>query len=419
MKQNFTKFKYEILLVLIGISWLVLITFLMQLHKQTFLFGDSISYFLAAQEFYFKNSLNDHRPLVISIINGFPLLFGLNNSSLFTWSLLINLLSWFSTILLIFTICKKITTNKTAFYSAFLYVFCAGGFFINFHLLSESIFTFCLVLSIYLIQKHIETNKISFLCFAISLLILTVMIKPLSLLLTLLLLLFFYKRFKEIFITRFSVLIYSSLAVLFFQMYSLKQEYGNFTVSYIDSFTYYNYLGTRADCLKNNTVFIQGKNERYYYFSKLSNSEQKKIASSDFYSQIKTNPTNLLKAFFINLYVNSTKSSGSIYGCENKDNTNYFEYLKFFFKALSKIQNSILTIIGVLLVFYNLIQWRKCNILFKYISITLLYIFLISGISSDQGDRFHIVFYPLVILLFTRFFEIKKTDSRLAVFTKK
>jgi hypothetical protein len=80
-----------------------------------------------------------------------------------------------------------------------------------------------------------------------AVLFLAALVKPLSLGLGFLLLLYYFKKLKAIFINKFSPFIFISLSLIFLQMYSLKKDYGDFTISYIDSFTYYNYLGTRAD----------------------------------------------------------------------------------------------------------------------------------------------------------------------------
>ncbi len=404
MKSFFLNYKNQLLLLLVAIIWLLVVGFIFQIEEQTFLFGDSKSYYIAAIELYTTLNLGDHRPLIISTINGFPLVFGFSNASIFVWSWIINLICWLATILLIFSISKRFVKPIIAFYTALFYIFCLGNLFIVFHLLSETIFTFCLVFAFYLIKKQIDTSKIKYLIFAISILTLAVMIKPLSLLLVLVMLLSFYKRWIDIVKSNYSILFYLSCCLLFFQMYTMKKEFGNFTVSYIDSHTYYNYLGTRADCIKNNTEFIQGKNERYVYFAALSHADQKRVAATDFKKQLTSNPVNLIKAYCINLFINSTKGSAAVFGCENKKNSSYFNFFYVLFKAVSKVQNCALTFIGLLLSLLTLLQWKRNEMFFKLAAIVIFFIIFISGISSDQGDRFHIVLYPLILLLLCNYY---------------
>jgi hypothetical protein len=410
MRLTFQNYKFQFFLLGIASIWLFLVIFLLQINKQVLLFGDSRSYFFAAQELIFQHKLNSHRPIVISFINGIPLLLGLNKGYIFIWSLIINLFCWFTTILLIYSIVKEFASNKIAFIIALLYVFCIGNLFITFHLLSESIFIALLVFVIYLIQRYLNTKKIALLIVSIATLVLSIMIKPLVSVLVLLLTLFFIKEWKKLFFSKFSIFIFISLFILFFQMFGLKKQYGNYTVSYIDSFTYYNYIGTRANCLKDNTEFLQGKGERYYYFSKLSDFEQKKVAYIDLMQQIKFNKINLIKAYFINLFINSTKASTAVFMCENIDTTSYFEGIKFFLKAVSKIQNCIFTCLGILMSIYFLIK-KRSKLLNKIISFVILYVVAISAISSDQGDRFHIVIYPLILILTANFLHNKTKHS--------
>ncbi len=107
MKFYFQKYKYPVYLIAIAAIWLVLVTIVMQLQHQVFIFGDSKSYLIAAQELFLEHKLNSQRPVVISFINGFPLLLSCSKSVFFGWSLFVNLVCWFATILLIFQISKE------------------------------------------------------------------------------------------------------------------------------------------------------------------------------------------------------------------------------------------------------------------------------------------------------------------------
>lgn len=404
MKSFFSNNRYPLLLTFLSLIWVLAVVFVFQVFDQRFVFGDSKSYYWAAVELYSNGTLNDHRPLVISAINGFPLLFGFSGAAIFIWSWMVNLCCWLGTVLLIFSIAKRYVKSKVAFFTALTFLFCIGNLFIAFHLLSESIFTFCLVLAFYNIQIHLDSKSTRPLIFALVVLLLSIMIKPLSLILAVIVLLFFCKKWKAILKSGYSLLLYLSCGILFFQMYTMKTNFGNFTVSYIDSFTYYNYLGTRADCLKNKTPFIQGENQRYAYFGKLSHTKQKEVASGDFKKQLSSNTENLIKAYAVNLVVNSTKGSAAVYGCENKLHTNYFDRLHFFFKAVSKLQNIILTSIGLFLSLLTFLRWKGNAILFRLGAVVFMCIVAVSAISSDQGDRFHIVLYPIILLMLSNYF---------------
>jgi hypothetical protein len=281
-----SKVKYEYLLGFIAIIWVLFFTHLLQLWCSFTIEGDEGDYLITAKKLYLNLKVGDGRPLFISTIIGFPLLFGFSEGVIFKWIEFVNLFCWFSTVFLIYKIASKKAEVNIGFLISLLFVFCIGNLAITHELLSESIFIFMLVLSVFLIDKYLMTNKTMYLSLTIALLFLAILVKPLSLGLVFILIFFFIRKIKDVFFDKFSFLILFSLSLIFFQMYSLKKDYGNFTISYIDSFTYYNYLGTRADCLKNNIEFNQGKNQRYIDFVKLSSSEQRKTANDDFKNQL-------------------------------------------------------------------------------------------------------------------------------------
>lgn len=399
MKLFLEKYKHPFILIAIGMVWIVFLNFILQINCQTFVFPDSESYLLASENLYHFHKTDIIRPSLIAAINGFPLLFGFSKSTLFLWNTFVNLISWFAIVVLIYQMVSKLATQKIAFFSALIYLFSVGSLIIVFQVLSETVFALMLLLSLYFFQKYYNSKEAKYISIGISLLILSVLIKPVSLGLAVILLLLFFFKLKAILFKKWSLPLYFSLFIFIFHMYSMKKTYGDFTISYIDAFTYYNYLGTRADCLKNNTKFAQCDNSRYRYFNTLSLTEGKKVAFDDLKNQIATNKVNLLKAYFTNISFNTWRGSGYFYEFNNVNKTSYFELAKIVFRGISKLQNIFYTLIGIVLSFYFLTRKIKEFNFIKMVSLFVLYIFFISGISSDQGDRFHIVFYPFVILL--------------------
>lgn len=405
----FSKVKKEFWLIGFALVWLVFVTFLLQMNISFSVQGDEASFLQAAKNLYLHNLPSDDRPLLIAFINGFPLLFSFSSDSIYLWSFIVNCFSWVVSSVLIFKICKTRVGEKRALLAGIFFLLCLGNLAITFKLLSESVYIVMLLLSFYYLNSHLVTGSKKHLVYSICILTLSLLVKPLSLGLVLILLVFNWKKWRIIFLNRVAVLLFLSFGLVFFQMFSMKSQFGNFTVSYIDSFTYYNYLGTRADCLQKNIPFKQGDNDRYNYFLTLSSSAQRQVANADLQYQIQHNFPNLVRAYFINLTVNSSKGSAAIHGLQNYDDTKYFPQIHYLCKAISKVQNIVLTFSGLLLSLYLLLfNFRKFNFN-TFISLTFLYIFFVSGISSDQGDRFHIVLYPLVILMFFTFYAKKVT----------
>jgi 4-amino-4-deoxy-L-arabinose transferase-like glycosyltransferase len=375
-------------------------------------FPDSESYILASENLYYLHKADIIRPSLIAAINGFPLLFGYSIDSLFFWNTVINLIFWLAIVLLIYQMALQFVSQKIAFLLALLYLFSVGSLVLIFQVLSETPFTFLLLLSLHFFQKYFNNNQVKHVSFGFSLLIISILIKPMSFGLGIILFVFFFYKLKKIFLDKWSLPIYVSILLVFFHMCTMKKNYGNFTISYIDTYTYYNYLGTRADCLKNNTEFVQCNNYRYQYFNTLSLSEGKKEAFRDMKKQITSNTINFVKAYFINIYFNSYRGSGYFYEFKNVNKTSYFEFVKIIFRGISKLQNIFYTMIGVFLAFNFLKKNRRELNFIKVVSFCIMYIFLMSGISSDQGDRFHIVFYPFVIILIAKFINDKSSIKR-------
>lgn len=393
------KIKYEYLLLLIAFFWILLFSYTIQLTPGFSLLGDDFSYLYSSKLLYQEYSLDNTRPLLISAIYGLPFLFGFNKEVVINWGLGLNFICWFATILLIFKIIVSNFNRKIAFYGALVFVFCIGNLAHSYRFLAETIFIFFIVCSLFFINKYYKTNNVKYITIAMTLLLLNTLIKPVSIGVFLVLLLFFIPKLKAILINEFSILMLVSFGLIIFQMYSLKKEYGNFTLSYISSITYYNYLGAKADCYKKNIDYLPGITERTKAFNKLSSSEMKTVSQNDLINQLQENKLNLFRAYLFCMYSNSSKGNYIVSECKNSANTVYFSAFQFVFKAISKLQNILFTIVGVLLSFRMLYKYKKENKFYLIISIFLLYLFFISAISCYECDRFHIAFFPIVFIL--------------------
>ena len=395
-----SKIKYEYLLSLIAVLWALFFSFVLQLKAGFSPIGDDGSYLISAKLLYFNLKIDDTRPLLISAIHGIPYLFGFTDNIVIKWGIFINFLCWFFTTILLFKIISKRLYRKTAFLFSILFISCIGNLAHAFNFLSESIFIFMILFSIYLIHRYYESKKQYYLTLAISILLLNTLIKPVSIGLALITIVFFIREINKIFLNKFSFFLVTSLFLLFFQMYSLKKNYGDFTISYISSITYYNYLGAKADCFKKGIEYLPSKNERAYEFAKYSDHKMIKVANDDFKYQIKNNTTNLIKAYLFCIYSNSSKGNFIVSDCKNVTKTCYFDFFRYLFKAISKMQNIIFTSCSVLISIYLLVNAKKTNKFYLLISIFILYLFFISAISCFQCDRFHIAFFPLLLLIF-------------------
>ena len=148
-----SKIKYEYLLGLIAFFWAIFFSFVLQLKAGFSPLGDDGSYLFSAKLLYINFKLDDTRPLLISAIHGFPYIFGFLDSSVVIWGIFVNFFCWFFTTILLFKIISKRLNRKKAFLFSILFISFIGNLAHAFHFLSESIFIFMILFSIYLIKN--------------------------------------------------------------------------------------------------------------------------------------------------------------------------------------------------------------------------------------------------------------------------
>jgi hypothetical protein len=393
------KYKYYFLIIFVGIFCLQTLNFLLQLSPQTIIYPDSYNYLESAQNLYQELELHYYRPVLMAFLTGFPYLFGSSDSGIFQWSFIINIFCWLGTAILIFEMLKGFVKEGTAFCFAILSFFIVGNTALNFHLLTENIFIFSITVAFYFLFRYYKSDKFSHLSLSLSLFLITMLIKPGAKFFAIMLCLFFIRELIKNYKNKSSLFIYGSVLIIAVQLIGMRNQYGDYTISYIDGVTCHNYICSKADCYKSGREYSQINNPRAEYLFSLSFPEQKIAASEDLKKQLKTNFPNMLKAYFSDVAENSKSGNGCIEGLENKENSKGFESLKMFFFNITKWQNRIFTVIGILLSLTFLAKtYRKPNLL-TFISIFILYTIVLSGVSCGQGDRFHLVTFPFTVLL--------------------
>jgi len=407
MKSFFLKYKFQAGIIILGILWILILNFLLQLQHQTVIFPDSTGYLSAANNIYFYLRGDPYRPILMGLISGIPYLFGGNDDSIFQFSLFVNSTAWLASSLIMFEILKDFIQKKWAFLFVLLYFSCVSCVLITYHLLAESLFTFFLLLFVYFLKKYYDNRKFIYLAIAISVLISSMLVKPASKFLAIVVVLYFITTLVQNYKKRAMILVYLALLAVAIQVVGLKYQFGNFTISYIDGVTYHDYICSKAKCLEQGKEYHQMGNPRADYLLALSFKDQKAVAEKDLIDQLKNNKTNLIKAYFMNLMGNSAHGCYIILECKNKANTNYFTKASRILYLLSALQNRIFSVFGFLLAILYIIKNRKTNVFYAFVGFLIVYIIGISGISSDQGDRFHMVIYPLLLILAAKYLQEK------------
>lgn len=403
MNEIVKKYKFQVLILLISVILISVLSLLLQLNLQTFVYPDSNNYLESIKNLFLFQRGHPFRPILMAFVNGIPYLFSNNDQLIFKWSCFINLISWFSTQLLLFSLIKEFFKPKIAFFFTLAFALCLGFTIINFHLLAESIYTFFLMLFLYFLNKYYKTASFKWLSFALSILILSMLVKPVSKFIAIIIVLYFLKVLILNYKQKAMFFIYISLFTVLIQVLGMKHQFGNYTISYIDVITIHNYIGSKAKCIEKGKIYLQEKNPRADYLFQFKVNRQNEIAKNDFKEQILNNKVNLFKAYIDNLKNNLLHGSGAIIDCKNVKKTTSFEKTKKIIYLLSAGQNLLLTLLGFVLGIYFIAKNRKTNVFFAFVGFLILYIILVSGISCGQGDRFHLIIYPFTILLLAKF----------------
>lgn len=414
MVTYFKKYPYLLLLVL-AVIWQSLIIYFLQLNHQDLIFLDSEDYLRAAKKFFSFRGAHYHRPIGMSFISGIPLIFNASDSFIYNWSWILNLISWLLTIFLVFKITSKIVSHNLAFVLSVIYLLCAGSAIITMHLLSETYYVFALVLSIYFLQKYKLDKTVKYLFFAIFIIANSILIRPVSIYILALLLILHIKPIYKNLKVRSARWMYFGFFIVIMQCLAMLIQYGNFKVSYIDSATLYYYISCKADAKNQNAEYKQVNSERAEIFERLSYPEQDKLAKKDFVNQLTNNTGNLFSSLFENIIENASTHSFTLGSINNVKDRDSFIVAKRFFRWLSKWQNILFTLIAVFLIVYlaiKVVVFKKMNIFslkFElFLGLTIAYLILASGISFGQGDRFHIVIFPTVLILLVVLFRRKR-----------
>lgn len=403
----FKKYTNHFLLIGIGVVCLLLLIVLLDIQQQTLIFPDATNYNESATNLYWYLRGHCNRPLLMAVIYGFPLVFGASDYDLYLTAQFINGVFWLLTIILLYEIFIQYVSTKVAFWLSVIFISFFGISLYNFHLLAETPFLFFLVLSFYFLQKYKQTKVFKWLVFALSIIILSMLIKPASKFFALIMLIYFIRELFSNYAKKIMIVLYSSIALCLIQAAGIKYQFGDFTISYIDSVTFYNYLFSKADCYRNGTEFDQMNNPRADYLFTFNVHEQKKIVKADIIEQIKNNKINLLKAYLHNFAWNTASANVVPITYSNINNSKRFDITQSFLIWISKYQNRIMTILGIVLSLIAIRKYYNKDVFLLFVAVFILYIIGISGISSNQGDRFHIITYPFTLILLANYLKSK------------
>ena len=397
-----SKYRHHVMLIVVALIWLALFDFFTQISSQGIIYPDSHSYQLASENLYVFFRGDNYRPILISAVYGIPYLFGFGNSAIYTFSFYINIFCWIASFLIFYEIAKTFLKLEKAFWLTLASMSFVGLTAYVFHFLSETLYLPVILLGLWFLAMYYRNRKFFYLSMALALFICSMLIRPGAKFFAIILLLFFLPEILKNFNRKAIIPLYAGLFLVFVQCAGLKFQTGNFTVSYIDGVTLYNYIGSRAMELNGNPP------RDFSYIYSFDCPTQKQMAADDFINQVKTNFPNLVRAYFWDLSGNTTTGNVCIDDCKNIKVRGLF--LKTVFYELSRWQNIVFTCIGIILSLYFFLQKRQERA-FLAMAFFIVYTISLSAISHSQGDCFHMVTYPFALLLIAKVVSKKKLDS--------
>lgn len=316
--------------------------------------------------------------------------------------------------ILIFTLIKKHTNQRIAWFSYILLLLNVSYFIYGFFILTEVPHLFLIVCGIYYYDQYLSSRQHTALLKSFLAICLATLFKPgfvyLAVLIFLAILVFFIFFKKSFKLSIYLVLILS--LTLGLQMTLMKLTYQTFKLSFIDDITTYRYLNTsvlaydtHSDCFnlmqQRDSIFKKpsyGLNtaDSLHYIHQLVGQESKLLREKM--------PLTVTAAFLENIFSNVHTGNRIIIDWPLKSNLETEAAKRWY--DITRIWNMLLSILMILngfLLMYFFLRKRKLETSIEILCLILLvysgYAIFITGVTYFQGDRFAIAWMPFVILL--------------------
>lgn len=401
--KNLELFKYPIILFAISIVVFMGLGLLLELDKYylhlDFLFIDTYSYIEASRKLFLDAEPHFYRPFGIAFWHGLILLFNPSAtlSEFIYFAVIQNIILWLLGIQIFYKTLSLLINKHLAFFGSLVYVFSISLVVHLYILSSENIFIFIVIVISYLLVKFINSAKPAFIIYSVSLINLLTLIRPSIFYFALLssLILIGFLIYKKTVIRKSLIVFCISILLVGTQFYSMGKHYDNYKLSYIDSYTWYIYLGSQSQFEYSQSDIDISKN-RYEEIGKIDYKEMAAISTDDMVHQLKDHPGIILKELLFNSYNNCNNCCGfiqTIYSLRSNQS------LDPFFIKISHYQSKFYLSVLVLSLLFLLTRIKKLPLFIFFAASFVLYNSILSGFSFGQGDRFFIISYPLIILI--------------------
>ncbi len=380
--------------------------------SQDFVSVDSESYLSSAKMMHANATPHSKRPVTYAAVLASGLFVGVSLDELIWYSYGLNILFWVGTAVLVFLTIRLYSSNSFALIGALIFSLCIGSLANLNSALSESLTTLLYAAAAYaFLSNELKGRLITGATLATALLLFSSTIRPgafyLAIVALIALLALALLR-KEMASVRSMTLLALSLVILFMNMSMMRSQYDHFTVSMIDKYTWYPYIGAQVEADLTGNTLKEVKEQRHLELREWGPSHDLTgAASADMKDKISGHFGLVVSIALKNVWNNLTSESSPMRDILLQNNGGFWHLL--LLKA-SMYQNLILSLFGVIVT--GLLMLRKRQLGFWFILLVIGYTIVTSGVSFWQGDRFHLVFYPLSVMVIMIFLSESKLIRR-------
>jgi hypothetical protein len=370
---------------------------------------DYHSYLEAADLFLYKATPHYIRPYGIAAFHSIPFGFGVSGDSVLIFIWLMQFLLWLAQIIFIFQTISLFAKPKIAFLGALLFLINCSNIIFSTVPMSETLTGFLLSVIAYLLGLFFfKKRNYNFVAIACMLLCVLSLVRPTFFYLSIfsaLIVVFicFVKHWR-----RSIIFVVIGLFFIGMQCYKMNQQFGNYTVSYIDKLALITYMDIRAKQYANKTTYTAERERISNKLNNVSNFEMSKNAIEDFKDQVQNNTFNFCKAYMFNMFENSSKGNSVLKDiAQLKSGVHKISIRALYF--ISTLQNILYSFsVLLLLPFCYYWQFKKRQLRPTWFTIIIYFIcistILLSAFSFFQFDRFHVITVPLVLILLADYY---------------
>ncbi|MBP7821491.1 MAG: hypothetical protein KA010_01115 [Saprospiraceae bacterium] len=373
--------------------------------------ADIPSYIDAAKRLYLEGfRANSIRTFGFPLLLGFPILFGYKTDiALIHWMIGLNTLFWVLTIMLLSDILSNIQSLKHI-NRFFIYVmlFSVGHLTLIFQAITEISYVFFLVLCAWAFLKFHRSQNNTYLLISFFALCYSTVIRPTMIYFSIPILIYVLWQLKSKPIKNTITVLSIYALTIGLQYFIMYKEYKQFQFTYLADIGLNYYFWMYADEVAKSGDIAQ-ISKRWWDRMVVEVVQDYQVPNYDIRTQHMTvmhrlkqslmeNPRSYAITFLRNLASNSLGGTTGILQIEDAGYHNLIYKCLFYFSKLYNLiaVTSTFIFIPAYLFFKKSFLWK--NSIFLLCFVVSLWIILISAINSTQGDRYHIVIYPYIII---------------------